>query len=78
DPYSSTRPATRHMVDRLAMYGYQARFFDTRVSFPIPVVTGVAVRPDGGMGRMSAKADQAQLADSQSRDRFTPPVQLDR
>ncbi|MGW3294541.1 TOMM precursor leader peptide-binding protein [Streptomyces xiamenensis] len=52
DPYSSTRPATRHMVDRLAMYGYEARFFDTRVSFPVPVVTGVAVRPDGGMGRM--------------------------
>ncbi|WP_369267292.1 TOMM precursor leader peptide-binding protein, partial [Streptomyces harbinensis] len=52
DPYSSTRPATRHMVDRLAMYGYEARFFDTRISFPVPVITAVAARPDGGMGRM--------------------------
>ncbi|MFJ3582398.1 TOMM precursor leader peptide-binding protein [Streptomyces sp. NPDC090127] len=52
DPRSSTRRATRHMVDRLAMYGYEARFFDTRITFPVPVVTGVAVRPDGGLGRM--------------------------
>ena len=27
------------MVDRLAMYGYRARFFDTRITFPVPVVT---------------------------------------
>ncbi|MGW1725903.1 TOMM precursor leader peptide-binding protein [Streptomyces sp. NPDC002306] len=50
DPSSSTRPATRAMVDRLAMYGYRARFFDTRVSFPVPVVTAVAERVDGGPG----------------------------
>ncbi|NNJ06983.1 TOMM precursor leader peptide-binding protein [Streptomyces sp. PKU-MA01144] len=52
DPRTSTRPATRHMVERLEMYGYEARFFDTRISFPVPVVTGVAVRYDGGPGRM--------------------------
>ncbi|MFJ4466873.1 TOMM precursor leader peptide-binding protein [Streptomyces sp. NPDC089424] len=52
DPATSARPATRHMVDRLAMYGYRARFFDTRITFPIPVVTGVAERMDGGLGRM--------------------------
>ncbi|MCX4676636.1 TOMM precursor leader peptide-binding protein [Streptomyces sp. NBC_01433] len=52
DPRTSRRPATRQMVDRLEMYGYEARFFDTRISFPVPVVTGVAVRPDGGRGRM--------------------------
>ncbi|MEV0965945.1 TOMM precursor leader peptide-binding protein [Streptomyces sp. NPDC049910] len=52
DPRTSTRPATRHMVERLEMYGYEARFFDTRISFPVPVVTGVAVRHDGGPGRM--------------------------
>ncbi|MFI9613370.1 TOMM precursor leader peptide-binding protein [Streptomyces sp. NPDC052023] len=52
DPATSARPATRHMVDRLAMYGYRARFFDTRITFPIPVVTGVAERLDGGLGRM--------------------------
>ncbi|MFR9725732.1 TOMM precursor leader peptide-binding protein [Streptomyces sp. MS19] len=52
DPASSARPATRQMVDRLAMYGYEARFFDTALTFPVPVVTGVAVRRDGGLGRM--------------------------
>ncbi|WP_435853378.1 TOMM precursor leader peptide-binding protein [Streptomyces murinus] len=50
DPASSTRAATRAMVDRLAMYGYRARFFDTRVTFPVPVVTAVAERVDGGPG----------------------------
>ncbi|MER5984752.1 TOMM precursor leader peptide-binding protein [Streptomyces sp. NPDC001787] len=52
DVRTSARPATRRMVDRLEMYGYEARFFDTRITFPVPVVTGVAVRPDGGPGRM--------------------------
>ncbi|MFE3162472.1 TOMM precursor leader peptide-binding protein [Streptomyces sp. NPDC059224] len=50
DPASSTRPETRAMVDRLAMYGYRARFFDTRITFPVPVVTAVAERVDGGAG----------------------------
>ncbi len=50
DPASSTRAATRAMVDRLEMYGYRARFFDTRVTFPVPVVTAVAERVDGGPG----------------------------
>lgn len=52
DPRTSARPATRRMVDRLAMYGYEARFFDTRITFPIPVVTAVAVRRDRGMGTL--------------------------
>ncbi|MFE7094416.1 TOMM precursor leader peptide-binding protein [Streptomyces erythrochromogenes] len=52
DPASSSRPSTRAMVDRLAMYGYRARFFDTRITFPVPVVTAVAERFDGGPGRM--------------------------
>ena len=50
DPYTSEVAATRHMVDRLAMYGYRARFFDTRITFPVPVVTAVAERVDGGTG----------------------------
>jgi ribosomal protein S12 methylthiotransferase accessory factor len=50
DPSSSASPATRAMVDRLAMYGYRARFFDTRITFEVPVVTAVAQRIDGGMG----------------------------
>ncbi|MFF5705108.1 TOMM precursor leader peptide-binding protein [Streptomyces sp. NPDC012794] len=52
DPATSGRASTRAMVDRLALYGYRARFFDTRISFPIPVVTAVAERFDGGLGRM--------------------------
>ncbi|MFR0355085.1 TOMM precursor leader peptide-binding protein [Streptomyces sediminimaris] len=50
DPASSTSAASRAMVDRLALYGYRARFFDTRVTFPVPVVTAVAERLDGGPG----------------------------
>ena len=56
DPASSTSPATRAMVDRLALYGYRARFFDTRITFPVPVVTAVAERFDGGPGRLCVGA----------------------
>ncbi|MEF9908452.1 TOMM precursor leader peptide-binding protein [Streptomyces sp. P9-A2] len=52
DPSTSADPRTRFMVDRMAMYGYRARFFDTRITFPVPVVTGVAERFDGGPARM--------------------------
>jgi ribosomal protein S12 methylthiotransferase accessory factor len=52
DPQTSTRAETRMMVDRLAMYGYRARFFDARVTFPIPVVVSVAERVDGGLGAL--------------------------
>lgn len=53
DPSTSCRPRTRSMVVRLAMYGYHARFFDTRLTFDIPVVTGVAVRADRGFGTLA-------------------------
>ncbi|MGW0775975.1 TOMM precursor leader peptide-binding protein [Streptomyces sp. NPDC002835] len=52
DPSTSTDPRTRFMTDRMAMYGYRARFFDTRITFPVPVVTGVAERFDKGPARM--------------------------
>lgn len=52
DASASRDPRTRAMIDRLAMYGYRARFFDTRVTFPVPVVTAVAERIDGGLGRL--------------------------
>ncbi|MEU3947750.1 TOMM precursor leader peptide-binding protein [Streptomyces sp. NPDC029526] len=52
DPATSTEPRTRFMVERMALYGYRARFFDTRITFPVPVVTGVAERFDGGPARM--------------------------
>ncbi|MFJ7962451.1 TOMM precursor leader peptide-binding protein [Streptomyces sp. NPDC096324] len=50
DAFTSTRLETRAMVDRLAIYGYRARFFDTRITFPVPVVTAVAERADGEPG----------------------------
>ena len=50
DQHPCRRPGA--MVDRLAMYGYRARFFDTRITFPVPVVTAVAERVDGGPGRL--------------------------
>ncbi|WP_406070689.1 TOMM precursor leader peptide-binding protein [Micromonospora sp. NBC_01638] len=53
DPASIDRPQTRMMIDRLAMYGYRARFFDTRMTFDIPVVTAVAVREDAGLGTLA-------------------------
>ncbi|WP_232792286.1 TOMM precursor leader peptide-binding protein [Actinacidiphila yeochonensis] len=52
DGSASADPRTRAMIDRLAMYGYRARFFDTRLTLPVPVVTAVAERVDGGMGRL--------------------------
>ncbi|MGY3206138.1 TOMM precursor leader peptide-binding protein [Streptomyces sp. TE5632] len=59
DPATSTDPHTRVMVDRMAMYGYRARFFDTRITFPVPVVTAVAERFDGGPARMCFGAGAA-------------------
>ncbi|MEU7569145.1 TOMM precursor leader peptide-binding protein [Streptomyces fradiae] len=52
DPETSADPRTMAMVERMALYGYRARFFDTRITFPVPVVTGVAERFDGGAARM--------------------------
>ncbi|GGV34568.1 hypothetical protein GCM10010495_59430 [Kitasatospora herbaricolor] len=52
DVRGAVRPGIAAMVDRLEMYGYRARFFDTRTTFPIPVVTAVAERVDGGLGRL--------------------------
>lgn len=51
--------ATRATVDRLALHGYRARFFDARVTFPVPVVMGVAERVDGGVGRLCFGAGAA-------------------
>ncbi|MFE7117884.1 TOMM precursor leader peptide-binding protein [Streptomyces sp. NPDC057654] len=52
DPHSSRDAATREMVDRLAMYGYEARFFDARMTLPVPVVVATATRVDGGEGAL--------------------------
>lgn len=52
DPDTSARAETRLMVDRLAMEGYRARFFDARVTFDIPVVVAVAQRTTPGLGAL--------------------------
>ncbi|MFI9173128.1 TOMM precursor leader peptide-binding protein [Streptomyces lincolnensis] len=49
DPRTGRSAATRHMVERLAMYGYEARFFDARMTLPVPVVVAAAVGADGGL-----------------------------
>lgn len=59
DPATSTDPHTMVMVERMALYGYRARFFDTRITFPVPVVTAVAERFDGGPARMCFGAGAA-------------------
>ncbi|AXO37702.1 TOMM precursor leader peptide-binding protein [Micromonospora chalcea] len=53
DTATIDRRQTRLMIDRLAMYGYRARFFDARMTFDIPVVTAVAVREDRGLGALA-------------------------
>jgi ribosomal protein S12 methylthiotransferase accessory factor len=52
DPASCSRADTRLMVDRVRRYGYDVRLFDNRIDLPVPVVTGVAVRRDGGPGAL--------------------------
>ena len=59
DPRTSSRLVTRQLVDRLELYGYRARFFDTGSDFPVPVVTGVAVRQAGGLGALAFGAGAA-------------------
>lgn len=44
--------ATRSMIDRIRMSGYDVRLFDNRVDLPVPAVTAVAVRQDGGPGTL--------------------------
>ncbi|MEU5420230.1 TOMM precursor leader peptide-binding protein [Streptomyces sp. NPDC020799] len=48
--------AVRAMADRAALQGYDVRAFDNRVDLPVPVVTAVAVRRDGGPGTLSFAA----------------------
>jgi ribosomal protein S12 methylthiotransferase accessory factor len=56
DPESCASTATRIMVDRIALYGYDVRLFDTRIEFPVPVVTAVGVRRNGGPGTLCVGA----------------------
>ncbi|RKS70999.1 ribosomal protein S12 methylthiotransferase accessory factor [Actinomadura pelletieri DSM 43383] len=53
---SLTDTRSRMLVDRIALGGYDVRLFDTRIEFPVPVVTAVGVRRDGGMGTLCVGA----------------------
>ncbi|MCX4524139.1 TOMM precursor leader peptide-binding protein [Streptomyces sp. NBC_01551] len=57
----STVPGTavRTMADRAALQGYDVHAFDNRVDLAVPVVTGLAVRRDGGPGLFSFGAGAA-------------------
>jgi ribosomal protein S12 methylthiotransferase accessory factor len=48
--------AIRAMVDRARLSGYRIHAFDTRSDLPVPVVTSLAVREDGGLGTLSFAA----------------------
>ncbi|UQX04379.1 TOMM precursor leader peptide-binding protein [Streptomyces sp. RerS4] len=52
-------PAVRMMADRAALQGYDVHAFDNRVDLAVPVVTGLAVRRDGGPGLYSFGAGAA-------------------
>jgi ribosomal protein S12 methylthiotransferase accessory factor len=52
DPDSCTDLAARFMLDRLRLFGYDVRIFDNRVDLPVPVVTIIGIRRDGGPGTL--------------------------
>jgi ribosomal protein S12 methylthiotransferase accessory factor len=49
-------PRVRAMLARAALLGYDVHVFDNRVDLPVPVVTGLAVRRDGGPGTLAFAA----------------------
>jgi ribosomal protein S12 methylthiotransferase accessory factor len=52
-------PVLRAMTDRAALCGYDVHAFDNRVDLAVPVVTGLAVRRDGGPGTLAFAAGAA-------------------
>ncbi|GGT14137.1 TOMM precursor leader peptide-binding protein [Streptomyces purpureus] len=59
DLASLASPAVRAMADRAALHGYDVHAFDNRIDLAVPVVTGLAVRRDGGPGLFSFGAGAA-------------------
>jgi ribosomal protein S12 methylthiotransferase accessory factor len=53
---ASVGTAACAMIDRALLQGYDVRLFDNRIDLPVPVVTGVAIRCDGGPGMFSFAA----------------------
>ncbi|NJP45443.1 TOMM precursor leader peptide-binding protein [Actinacidiphila epipremni] len=52
-------PVLRAMTDRAALCGYDVHAFDNRIDLAVPVVTGLAVRRDGGPGTLAFAAGAA-------------------
>ncbi|MFI0938209.1 TOMM precursor leader peptide-binding protein [Streptomyces sp. NPDC021020] len=52
-------PVLRAMTDRAALCGYDVHAFDNRIDLAVPVVTGLAVRRDGGPGTYAFAAGAA-------------------
>ena len=52
DMASIESPLTKAMCARVELLGYDLRCFDIRVDTRIPVIAGVAVRRDGGLGSL--------------------------
>ena len=59
DLASCTGHRVRAMADRAALRGYDVHAFDNRIDLAVPVVTGVAVRRDGGPGTLAFAAGAA-------------------
>ncbi|MFG2925632.1 TOMM precursor leader peptide-binding protein [Streptomyces sp. NPDC048305] len=57
-----TEPTTRAMIDRANLLGYDVHAFDNRIDLAVPVVTGLAVRQDGGTGMFSFGASSSMNA----------------
>ncbi|MEU2962059.1 TOMM precursor leader peptide-binding protein [Streptomyces albidoflavus] len=51
-----TDPEVRAMTGRAALHGYDIHVYDTRMGPPVPVVTALAVRRDGGPGTLAFAA----------------------
>ncbi|MBY8872561.1 TOMM precursor leader peptide-binding protein [Micromonospora sp. PLK6-60] len=52
DPATCRDEKVHFMLDRVGLLGYDIRLFDTRADLPVPVVTAVAVKRDGGLGQL--------------------------
>jgi ribosomal protein S12 methylthiotransferase accessory factor len=50
DLTGAATPSARAMLDRSEFLGYRVRLFDNRIDLPIPAVTAVGERLDGGPG----------------------------
>jgi ribosomal protein S12 methylthiotransferase accessory factor len=56
DLADSAGPDVRIMMDRARLLGYRIRLFDNRIDLPVPAVTAVAERVDGGPGLLAFTA----------------------